>query len=200
MIDISKVFICKIGWLEKYKGAEDPPAGKDQFLQDPDWGYEMFNFAPYKGRMYGYVQPTAKNQLWFKPQIKIEELGTYESAEEINDIFVVWVAKEPVSGDIKIVGYYNNATVLRKIDRLVFSERIYPNKILHTFRIHADKVGCRLLTIEERATSPTLIDVDTKKSVFKKSPYLFPTEDNKSLRESVCKFLAPFLEPKEEEL
>jgi len=198
MIDAAQVFICKIGWMEKYQGAEDAIDAKEQFLQDPAWGYEIFNFSPYKGNMYGYVQPPAKNSLWFKPQIKIEELGASAFAEEIKNIFVVWVAKEPKSGEYKVVGYYNNATVLRKIDRLVFSERTYPNKILHTFRIKAKKDDCRLLTVEERNTSPQILNADKKTSIFKKNQYLFPTEDNKAIRESVCEFLSPFLIPVEE--
>jgi 5-methylcytosine-specific restriction enzyme A len=190
VINIEDMLICKVGWMEKYQGKEEPVSGPDQFVHDPEWGYEMYNFAPYKGSMYGYVQPQARNKIWFKAPLKIEGLGTSLTAEKIDDIFVVWVAKEPTSGETKVVGYYQNATVIRKIDRLVFSERFYPDNVLHTFRINADKAGCRLLNLEERESSPT---IDLKGSGLGKASYLVPTEGNEAIRQSMVDFLTPFI-------
>ena len=194
MINIDKMFICRIGWMEKYQGVEGNIAGDAKALEEKAWGYDLYNFQPYKGTMYGYVQPPQKNQEWFKPQIKLENLGGHAHRDEVKDIFIVWVAKDPSTDALKIVGYYKNATVLRRIDRLVHLDRFYPDKVKQTYRMRALEADCRLLTLEERVGSPAMPKTNSKDFGMGQGQYVFSTPENKKLRENIMEFLNPFLE------
>jgi len=103
------MIFLNIGWMRDYKGitaANGEIKGGGSFVQEAGYGYEMFNFLPYNGYMYGYVQPN-------KGSIRIERLGAPPKDSSIDDILAIWVAKRPRSGGVFIVGWYNNATVYR---------------------------------------------------------------------------------------
>lgn len=195
-IDINTMFICRIAWMEKYQGIEDSIGGTAKFLQENGWGYEGYNFLPYEGKMYGYVQPPPKNKQYFKPKISIENLGASAVCDSVSNVFIVWVAKESINESNKVVGYYKNATVLRKIDRLIFSKRLYPDNILQTYRMYANESDCRLLNMSERKDSPliyTTKSANPKGSGIGTAQYLFPSEENINLRQEIYNFLVPYL-------
>ncbi len=94
--------------MDRYQGnIDDKMQGGGKHIEKYGWGGEMYNFKPSRNRMYGYVQVGGR--------INLNRLGAKKSDEQIEDITVIWVAKEPFSGGSYIVGWYENATVYRNV-------------------------------------------------------------------------------------
>jgi hypothetical protein len=104
--------------MNKYEGLKAGPKA-DAMLSGAKqvaahgWGNEMFNFQPFKGRMYGHA-PVPHGT------INVEKLGAAKGAESVDGVLVIWVAKS------RIVGWYKNATVYRR-DQL-------PKSLARSFR------------------------------------------------------------------
>ena len=110
----NKIVFFNIGWMDFYKAiSNDTILGGGKYVEKEGWGYEMFNFQDCQGLYYGYVQPKIDN-IYINPDtIKLEKLGGSKSDELVDNVTVVWTAKEPTKGGTFIVGWYLNATVFR---------------------------------------------------------------------------------------
>ncbi|MEJ1118084.1 DUF3883 domain-containing protein [Phyllobacterium sp. CCNWLW109] len=97
-----------IGWMKKYAGAaqDDPTRGRHGYLVGRTHGAESFNFAPKRGKVFGY-------RPGFGRKVNINELGAATKDDHISGVLVVWIAMEPTSKKAFIVGWYRNATVYR---------------------------------------------------------------------------------------
>lgn len=98
--------------MHRYNGISSGDAirGGGSFVSAKGFGHEIFNFRPFRGRVFGYVQPISKDGDWAKGRIDIRKLGANASDTSISDVLVVWVATSPV-GHAYVVGWYKNATV-----------------------------------------------------------------------------------------
>ena len=105
------VLVCKVAWMERYQGADgDKPIGGGGFVVDYGFGYEVYNFYPFNGRLYGYVRAPGNSGTF-----NIDRLSTRARfAQALGGVTVIWVATSPLDGTTYIVGWYNNATVYRK--------------------------------------------------------------------------------------
>lgn len=116
-----RLIFLNIGWMEHYQGLNgDSIVGGGSFVAENRYGHEMFNFLPWGGRMYGYVQA---------PSIHIDKLGAHPSAQSVSGILAVWVARYPYRGGTYIVGWYENATVYRNLQEPTF----IPNRKLNEY-------------------------------------------------------------------
>jgi hypothetical protein len=98
-----------VGWMKHYAGEDDvdPTIGRNfRGLKGLTHGGEAFNFRTRNGRVFGY-RPGEQHEL------KLERLGAQADAAELAGVLVVWMAREPISGTTRIVGWYQNATALR---------------------------------------------------------------------------------------
>lgn len=103
---VDKLIFLNIGWMKNYRGLDgDTIKGGGSFVGSHGYGFEIFNFQPFQGRMYGYVE---------RPSIALERLGARPSADSVSGVLTVWVATNPWSGGRYIVGWYNDATVYRR--------------------------------------------------------------------------------------
>ena len=103
---MSMVFF-RIGWMECYQGPEgDRIAGGGRFVAENEWGGEIFNFQPFKGSVYGHVQPSGQTN-------DINRLGATDADDHVAGVLAVWVARKPEGGNY-IVGWYTNAAVYRE--------------------------------------------------------------------------------------
>jgi hypothetical protein len=103
------VFI-NIGWMKRYQG----PSPTDE-LSAKTFGYfkthrgapghEQWNFLRRSGWAYGYVPRTAR--------LKLERLGASPEQDQVTGVLVVFVSRDPVSRQHKVVGWYRNAIVNR---------------------------------------------------------------------------------------
>jgi hypothetical protein len=104
----------RVGWMKRYEGitARDQITGGHSFIKEHGFGHEIFNFKPFEGRVYGYVQPPSKHQQWSDSKFKLERLGASSNQESITGILAIWIATAP-SRELKIIGWYRNATLYR---------------------------------------------------------------------------------------
>ncbi len=120
-----KFLFCRVGWMEHYKGV-DTIKGGGKFVDQEGYGFESYNFKPYKNELYGYVRSPGPN---YNSNINISRLGANKNDEHIDDITVVWFSKNPKGSGQYIIGWYNNATVYRHYqdDLPEQSKRIFEN-------------------------------------------------------------------------
>lgn len=102
-----------IGWMRRYQGASlDDPIAADNFAYFTRHGHalseahEQWNFADTDGDVYAYVPRSSS--------IAIERLGAQPGADAVDGVLVAFVARDPAEDELKVVGWYRNATVNRK--------------------------------------------------------------------------------------
>ncbi|MDP3786736.1 MAG: DUF3883 domain-containing protein [Candidatus Omnitrophota bacterium] len=139
------MIFCNIGWMDKYEGLKsgDKIRGGGKFVSKHGFGWEVYNFQPLSGRMYGYVQPTGK--------IHIERLGAPKDSNKIDHILVIWTARDYSHGGVFIVGWYRDATVYRNYQPVPKgSNRKTPDKKEAGFFVEAKEKDCKLLPKDKR--------------------------------------------------
>ncbi|WP_161967496.1 DUF3883 domain-containing protein [Fimbriiglobus ruber] len=100
--------------MDRYRGVigGDTMTGGGAYVAEHGFGHEMFNFLPFQGYVYGYVQPPGRKDRWDEARIKLTRLGASGSDILVSGILVVWVATASTGGTF-VVGWYKNATVYR---------------------------------------------------------------------------------------
>ena len=128
--------LFNIGWMKNYKGQteEDKIVNGGQYVKVNKRGNEVRNFLPIENFQYGYVRPPGKNH-----NINLERLGADPSADYVDDVTVVFVAKRP-QGSSVVIGWYDNARVWRSPQK--HEDRVYYAK--------ASKSECTILKVDER--------------------------------------------------
>lgn len=102
-----KILVCNIGWMKRYRG-EDDIHSSAAYVQEHGAGYEMCNFLPVQGRVFGYVKASRHRT------INIERLGAQKGQGFITGVLVIWTAPQPGGPGRKVIGWYRDATVHRK--------------------------------------------------------------------------------------
>ena len=129
---------CNVKWTEDYKGRN---------INDKIKGPvgEVCNFAPYKKQIYGYVR--------IRPDktIKINKLGAKKDDSSIENVNVIWTAKDPApDGKTVIVGWYKNATVYREFQKFDKAPPCQKANNVPGYRIVAEEPNCTLLPTGQR--------------------------------------------------
>lgn len=143
---------CNIGWMDDYEGTA-LIVGGGAYVDEHKEGFEMCNFLPYRGKVYGYVRPSRGGQ------IKIERLGAGTDDLSVSNVTVIWTAKRPQVGTV-VIGWYKDATVHRKFQEF---PPFFPQKKKHHikgYRIETLEYNAELLPIDERT-----LDVPKARSV-----------------------------------
>jgi len=67
--------VFRVCWMNCYNGLNsDKCVGGGQYIGQHGFGGEIFNFRPFRGYMYGYVQPPGRGNFNAR-KIHIEKLG-----------------------------------------------------------------------------------------------------------------------------
>lgn len=109
------LLLLRTAWMDRYRGKQggDTMVHGGSFVADNEYGHEMFNFLPFKGRCCGYVRPPGwADDLAKGTTIDIQRLGGTPGAESVAGVLAVWVATHPDGGGL-VVGWYKNATIYR---------------------------------------------------------------------------------------
>ena len=107
------IVFVRIGWMEFYRGpgADDSlePGNFAYLRENPDnVGHEQWNFASSsKGYVHGYIPGGRK--------VSLARLGANRSDKKVKDVLVVFVARSPNEDDLRVVGWYRNASVYQEI-------------------------------------------------------------------------------------
>jgi hypothetical protein len=143
---MNNIIFFNIGWMTKYQGKTkfDDIIGGGMNVWKTKYGHEIFNFLNCDGYCYGYVQPSN-----YSYKIKIERLGASIKDDSLENVLVVWTARNPDKGGVYIVGWYENATVYRDYQENIDKKRIYKGEAFDFFA-KAKIKDCHLLPIVER--------------------------------------------------
>jgi hypothetical protein len=108
--------LFRIGWMDHYRGIAggDRITGGGSFVSDHDYGHEMFNFQPFAGRVYGYVQPVTTEEQWSSATINLSRIDRAAAGGSLPGVLAVWVATLKDRGGF-VVGWYRYATVYRRM-------------------------------------------------------------------------------------
>lgn len=108
----SKIVFVNIGWMKDYAGvsANDQAVGGHGYLKQGNIGHEVWNFMPFKGKVYGYVPRSAR--------INLKNLGGSRTDEFVQPATVVWIARNPSNKKTFIVGWYKNAIVYKENEHI----------------------------------------------------------------------------------
>ena len=106
------IIYFNIGWMANYVGhMNDPISGGHQFLARNHYGGEAFNFLQDDDGIVRGCRPGSTKNL------RIERLANVgKAALSAEGVTVVWMAREPRSGQTLVVGWYRNATVYRSAE------------------------------------------------------------------------------------
>ena len=130
---------------------EDPIKKGGKFIDENEYGHEIWNFLPFNGRMYGYVQPVGKKGDYFSRSIDIDKLGAPKQ-NSVDNVLSVWLASHP-EGGTRVIGWYENSTVYRKYQEApIDSNRNFgDSKDQFGYWVTAKEEDCVCLPVDERA-------------------------------------------------
>lgn len=139
--------------MKQYRGPkdDDPTIGPHRHLQDNKFGHECFNFLSRDGNCFGYVPRN----------IDLSNLGASRTADFVDDVVCVWIAKDPERNARVVVGWYLAARVFGSSNH-----RIQPsgNRLDHQdigYHAVAPEAGCSLIPVSGRTFEiPTRYDME----------------------------------------
>ncbi len=142
-----------IGWMNYYRGntEKDPIKKGGKFIDENGHGYEIWNFLPFNGRMYGYVQPGGKGD-YFSRLINIDNLGAPKQ-NSVDNVLSVWLASHPEKGGTWVIGWYENSTVYRTYQEAPIDSNRNSGDSEDQFGywVTAKEEDCVCLPVDERA-------------------------------------------------
>jgi hypothetical protein len=153
MINRNRMIFFNTAYMKKYQGHwnVDRPINGGSFIADKGWGGEVFNFQPYQGMMYGYVEPGATEQNGQR-NIGISRLikSGIKTVSYVSGVLIIWVARPPKKDKSVMVGWYENATLHRASQRLLKDQqRVLPNGHYPYFA-KANESDCYLIPVGDR--------------------------------------------------
>lgn len=109
-IDRERIILAKTAWSKRYDslGKDDDPVGNHGYLRTGA-GSEAFNFkASPDGRFYGHFH--------VRGHLNLKRIDIREAGAESRGVTVIWVSR-PRTGGLRVVGWYQNATVFGRLQR-----------------------------------------------------------------------------------
>lgn len=100
-----KIIFFNIGWMAHYTGKvkNDRTVGNHGYLKEHTHGHECYNFLPYNNKVYAYTPLPHENN------IKIQRIGANAYDDYIDNVIVVFIARDPSTSKTVIVGWYTKA-------------------------------------------------------------------------------------------
>jgi hypothetical protein len=110
-ITVPVVFL-RVGWMDRYEGIAggDTISGGGSYIAEHGFGHEIFNYLPFRNKVYGFVQARGPKRNPADGKINLFRLGAEANDESVSGVLAVWVATAPSAGAF-VVGWYRNATV-----------------------------------------------------------------------------------------
>jgi len=153
--NMDKIVFFNIAWMRYYKGITvgDIPKRGGNYVEDKGFGAEIYNFQPYNGKMYGFVE-AGWNSGAKLCNVNINKLGAHTRDRRVSGILVVWVARHGDHPGTVIVGWYKNATIHRERQNApVGSNRKLPDGTDAGYFVEAEQQSCCLIPTTARKFS-----------------------------------------------
>jgi len=110
-----RVLFARVGYMKFYSGpqtGDEKPRHGGAYNVD-NIGYELYNFKPAGGYVYGFFQPYQKRETDKPTSLNLKRIDpTARVADSINDVLVIFVARSDDRGQV-VVGWYDKAMVYR---------------------------------------------------------------------------------------
>jgi hypothetical protein len=98
------IIFVNIGWMVSYQGPDnDPTIGGHGWLKTHAYGHEAWNFQPKDNKLYGYIPRSAR--------INLSRLGASKKQKKVENVTVVWIARNPRDQITYVAGWYIDAVV-----------------------------------------------------------------------------------------
>ena len=111
-----RILFVRIGYMRYYNGlqpGDERTIGGGAFVDEHNWGFELYNFKVSNGMIYGYAQPffiDLTRDATFNLKRIDPNAGT---ADFLEDVLVIFIARKPTGGQV-IVGWYESARVFQR--------------------------------------------------------------------------------------
>jgi 5-methylcytosine-specific restriction protein A len=145
---MDKMVLFNVAWMKRYQGlAGDAAVYGGSYVDENEFGAEIFNFQHFRDRVYGFVEPG-----WEPLKcINITRLGAQRADQSVSGVLAIWVARQSCGGKTVVVGWYENAKVYRKRQRPpANSHRKQPDGQDAPYFVEADKNNCLLIPQDKR--------------------------------------------------
>ncbi len=149
---MGKMVFFNIAWMSDYQGItiNDIPKHGGTYINENKFGAEVYNFQPFNGKMYGFVEAG------WKPTPRCiniaKNFGASKQAQSVDGVLVVWVARHPSEPKTLVVGWYKNATVYRgRQDAPLGSPRKLPDGTDAVYFAMANEKDCVLVPLSLRS-------------------------------------------------
>lgn len=108
------IVFLRIAWMKDYEGVTDTdiPKGAGSYVAKNKTGEEIYNYLAKGGKYYGFAR------IHGGANINITKLGASKDATQINNVTVVFFATNPTYRSQYIVGWYKNATLFKKLQKV----------------------------------------------------------------------------------
>lgn len=138
---MKRILFANIGWMIHYQGntITDKIIGGGSYIDEDK--HEAYNFQNLKGYCYGFVHPVAAGFI----NLNRIDKSIPSNCDYLDDVLVIWTAKNPEFGGTYIVGWYKNAKVYRTWQNISNSRR---NN--YCYNIKAKFQDCYLLSTDDR--------------------------------------------------
>lgn len=167
---MKQVIFARISDMKFYKGIteDDKPLSNMAYVKETGDAHEAFNFDAVemdgKEICLGFVMligNSAKTGL----QIRLESMIGGKALKKENSadgVTVVWCAKDPYANNIRVVGFYKNATVYRYTQEASFLNENDEVNYIQSFNFIAKKEDCVLLPYDERNNNKWHVPTSSK--------------------------------------
>ncbi len=114
-----RFIFLRIAWMEHYQGVkpDDIPIGAGTYVTENADGGEVYNFYPIRSKYFGYARIQKGRNL------RLKRVGANVEDDCIEDVTVVFFARNPETGGQRIVGWYEHATLFREIQSFSSKQR-----------------------------------------------------------------------------
>src|ERR1700737_3503500 len=94
------VVVLRVGWMDRYEGITggDTISGGGAYVAEHGFGHEIFNYLPFRNRVYGFVQVRGPKHHPADGKINLPRLGAEANDESVSGVLAVWVATSPLGG------------------------------------------------------------------------------------------------------
>ncbi len=130
---MEKIILCRTAWMKYYEGRAniDIPRSGAKYILKNKTGGEIYNFKNRNGKCYSYF-PFIRN-------LSLNKLEKNFKGESLTGVTVVFCAKHPTEGGVRVVGWYKNATLFRTRETNTFGNSYHAEvKFANSLRIPED--------------------------------------------------------------
>lgn len=145
---MDRIVFFNIAWMKKYQGLlEDTAVHGGSYVDENEFGAEIFNFQHFRDGVYGFVEPG-----WEPLKcINITRLGAQRADQSVSGVLVVWVARHRNNKETVVVGWHENAKVYRERQRPpANSHRRQPDGQQAPYCVETEKEDCLLIPEDMR--------------------------------------------------